>query len=358
MWLALPCLLTAPLVSAQEITSERLDEWKEALVAELEDLIPVYEAANERYLRDREERVSRFPLDSFTIGTTKVIAGVEDIEQAIVLVTSARRKYADWAGFLEPAPLVVLFVARTSNAGDFPWDLFTRRNERVLRVVTRSWETSTEVLARVARELGRSFTMAMNYDLNRWFGSSLIPSDGRNPNVKRLVVTAPYTAVRNCYAGSVDSCRQAFGLVDDTGLPPDARERWLLYFEEEDIPVLAGREFHMCGGGSMEGCLALLPPFVRYNRLPMPASARLDLLMFALSLGGEGSLARFSQQPNIESALEAASSTDTENLLELWLTDLISQEHELDRNPIRSSFAAIGWISLLLLGVARSATWK
>jgi hypothetical protein len=176
------------------------------------------------------------------------------------------------------------------------------------------------------------------------------------------LVTAPSIAVRRCYAGAVDACGAALGVVRGDPIPVwyDASERRALVRQWRDAPQLGVRPaINSClRNESDAACLDVLRAL--QVGPPLTNDARQSLMRLALASGGPRAFTRLSQsagQP-FERRLAMASGLPTDSLLRRWRSEIIAARPKSVTMAASFGWSALAWAVVFGLLALRSTRWR
>jgi hypothetical protein len=177
------------------------------------------------------------------------------------------------------------------------------------------------------------------------------------------LVTAPSVAVRRCYAGALDACSAALGIVEGDRIPIwyDAAERRVLVRQLQDVlnSGLRPAVVNACvQAGSDGACLDVLHAL--QIEPPLSSDARQSIARMALAAGGRDAFRRLSRsagQP-IARRLVLAGGVPLDSLLHQWRDQVIAARPR----PVTMA-ASMGWTTLawsLVFGLLalRSTRWR
>jgi len=180
------------------------------------------------------------------------------------------------------------------------------------------------------------------------------------------LVTSPHSIARDCYLGSLESCRSALGL-DDPFDPtrifrtPDERrsalqELALTYRETERIAVFEG-----CRAGRDSACINLMR-LLPARRLPPPLgiNARQTLVVAALRLGGRDAYRRLLAHPEASMAvrLSQAAGVPLDTLLARWRAEVVAARPASVMLAPFGPLVGLGWTALFGLCALGSSRWR
>jgi hypothetical protein len=204
-----------------------------------------------------------------------------------------------------------------------------------------------------------------------WSGDELRPSiHGSRQDLEQSyvsLVTSHYRVGRDCFVGSIASCRSVLGL--DTPVDParvfqtPAEQREVLkeivvgYLESETRAGLTA-----CSSGNDSACAELLTRLARADRLSRPVGniARQSLARTALVLGGREAYARLMSDSTapIPLRLAAAAGLPLDSLLRVWHASVIAARPRPVAVPAFGALAGLGWIAVFGLCALRSSRWR
>lgn len=210
-----------------------------------------------------------------------------------------------------------------------------------------------------------------DHALAQWLGAALRPTlragDERRAVYLQLV-TAPSEAVRRCFLGDIERCKDVLQLGDLTGL----LERWYVTPAEREALVTGSFTFyfergataaplHQCREHHDDACTALLrslPP----GTLPRPLAyaARSSLVREALLIGGRDAYPRLvadSTAP-MEARLARAAGVSIDSLVTSWRNGVLAARPPALTLPWWASVAALSWTALFGFLALRSSRWR
>src|ERR1041385_7713106 len=223
----------------------------------------------------------------------------------------------------------------------------------------------------VAFQLGRaaSAQLAAHADtaLTNWLGPQLlndVPLGTMESRTYVELVTAPSVAVHHCFAGDLDACRTALGLlgpgVDRITAWYDAAERRGLVRHPlwSSPPTGSGPAMDACLlSGSDSACLDML------HRLtvepPLSNEARQSLARIALRSDPTafGRLAASAGQP-LASRLADAARQPSDSLISRWRVEIIAARPRPVTFAAGLGWTALGWMLVFGLLSLRSTRWR
>jgi hypothetical protein len=206
--------------------------------------------------------------------------------------------------------------------------------------------------------------------LQDWHGDLVRPSfRGTHSDLAQsyvALVTSPYIVGRDCYLGSLESCRSALALDD----PPDPTRVFrtpaerqatlqgtiLAYRETDPMAALQG-----CRAGRDSACIELMR-LLGPNRLPRPVTgiARQTLVVSALRLGGREAYHRLLAHPEASMAerLSQAAGVPLDTLLARWRSEVLAARPAPVALPPFGPLVGLGWTVLFGLCALRSSRWR
>lgn len=307
-----------------------------------------------------EHAVSRGRADTLAVGSLRIISNASPLplrEAAARAWPTIDSLYGSAAKELESRPYLIHAIdpdslrrGRASWGIEVPWDKDVKELTNLLLVYTPMPPPD------------RPF--------QDWHGDVVRPSfRSRRTDLEQsyiTLVTSPYTVGRDCYLGSLESCRSALGLDD----PPDptrvfrtpADRRMALqgtivaYLETDPMAALQG-----CRAGRDSACIELmrlLPP----ARLPRPVgvNARQTLVVTALRLGGREAYHQLLAHPEASMAarLSQAAGVPLDTLLARWRSEVLASRPAPVALPPFGPLVGLGWTVLFGLGALRSSRWR
>lgn len=204
-----------------------------------------------------------------------------------------------------------------------------------------------------------------------WLGAPLRPPL-REQDVPASVfiqlVTAPSTAVRDCFRGAIVRCEDVLGVADSTG----RLERWYVTAPEREALVTGSfsgyfergstaSSLRRCSQHHDDACTTLLrslPP----GALPRPLAqdARLMLVREALRAGGREAYRRLVADPAapIGSRLASAARMPLDSLVTRWRERALAARPAPLSLPWWAGIAALGWTVFFGVCALRSSRWR
>jgi hypothetical protein len=206
-----------------------------------------------------------------------------------------------------------------------------------------------------------------------WIGGplrpSLRPGDDRLATFLQLV-TAPSAAVRECFLGAIDRCKDVLQLDDTT----DLLEQWYSTPAEREALVTesfsgyfergaTAPSFLRCRQHSDDACTTLLrslPP----GTLPRPLAnaARTVLVREALRMGGRDAYRRLVTDPLAPMSKRLASAAGIgigiDSLVVRWRNSVLDARPAALTLPWWASVAAFGWTAFFGFCALRSTRWR
>jgi hypothetical protein len=203
----------------------------------------------------------------------------------------------------------------------------------------------------------------------QWFGDQVRPSTrGRRSDLEQsyiALVTSPYAVGRDCYLGSIGSCRSALGL-DAPADPirwfqtPTERHRALtgtsLGYQSGASVILQA-----CQAGRDPACIEVLR-LLRPSQLPRPMAliARQTLVRIALELGGREAYHRLmsdSVSP-LPERLAGAAGLPLDTLLVRWRSSVLAARPAPVVLPPFGAVVGMGWTLVFGVCALRSSRWR
>ena len=207
--------------------------------------------------------------------------------------------------------------------------------------------------------------------LGDWLGTVLQPAAGSRADggaVFLQLVTAPSTAVRNCFLGELARCEDVLQVRDTTGL----LERWYATPAEREALVTGSFAYYFGRGGTAallqrcrqhhdDACTDLLRslPLGTVPR-PLSAEARLLLLREALRAGGRDAYPRLVASPEapIGVRLASASGMTLDSLVIRWRGSILAARPAPLAMPWWAGVAAMSWTAIFGACALRSSRWR
>jgi hypothetical protein len=205
----------------------------------------------------------------------------------------------------------------------------------------------------------------------QWLGASLRPTLRPLEEQREVflqLVTAPSAAVRACFLGAIDRCKNVLQLDDTTDLlnrwysTPAEREALVTesfsgYFERgATAPALLRCRQHMDDACTM--LLRSLPP----GTLPRPLAnaARTVLVREALQLGGREAYSRLVAEPTapMSQRLASAAGVGIDSLVVRWRNSVLDARPAPLTLPWWAGVAAFGWTAFFGFCALRSSRWR
>jgi len=357
--------------------SERVRAWYAVLIALT---LPVAAAgqeaqALERRLRQlevlrrdarvtlaRAQAAAREPLDTVRAGSLVVVIRPADAnfvgQAARIAWTRLDSLYGAAAEDLSGAPL--LFFLQGQPITDV-----TPAVAKLQRVMGPSDATPTDAAYQLVRAGSVALRLKTDSALATWLGPQLLHDIAlpvMNSRVYVELVTAPSIAVRRCYAGALDACSAALGIVEGDRIPIwyDAPERRVLVRQLHDVPGSGLRPVvNACvQAGSDAACLDVLRAL--QIELPLSSDARQSMARLALAAGGRDAFRRLSRsagQP-LERRLGLAGGVPLDSLLRQWRDQVIAARPEPVTMAASMGWAALAWSLVFGLLALRSTRWR
>jgi hypothetical protein len=249
----------------------------------------------------------------------------------------------------DPDPAVRRIVLHVGH--ELPWDLDLR-------------STTTMLLTNIPMP-------PLDARLADWLGGPLRPTQRPQEDaavVYLQLVTAPSTAVRQCFLGDIARCRQVLQLGDTAGLleqwysTPQERE-WLVtsgfanYFNQRATAAAYGR----CAAHRDADCTALLRALPA-GTLPRPLAhaARALLLRETLRSGGRDAYRRLAADSTgaVGERIARAGHLPLDSLVVRWRNAVLAARPRALTIPWWAALAAVGWTAVFGYCALRSSRWR
>ncbi len=341
---------------------------QEALVRQLDSLMPLYaraskEAAAARAAREARERARSHPrTDTILVGPLRVIALPEQVGVARGMFGDAWKTYE--SGFGTSAALSRTFFT-------FEWSLVRREiyvSDDVRRVEAPGYVRRSRVQRFILDAIGAA--LAGDYAGTRlaqeWYGGPVDPPQDPAA-IYREVAAGASKANRACIGGDAVGCEHALGLAV-------AGDPYSTLYTPEERRELVSRMYIAANSPqarladecvrSQEACDELLAESAEGSRVgyfsPLSMQARASLLWFALQRGGPGAWGRILAHPEAspEEALSEASGMGVAPLVDAWRSWLVGFRPARKAGLAASILSVLFWV-LLLAGLAmRSTRWR
>ena len=212
---------------------------------------------------------------------------------------------------------------------------------------------------------------ALDRALSRWLNGALRPSpraQRERTEVYLQLVTAPSTAVRACFLGAIDRCRDVLELRDSMdviqawyGTPAERRALVLQGFGDYFARGATAPALHQCRAEDDAACTTLLRS-LRAGTLPRPLgfAARATLVREALAAGGPDAYRRLvgDTAASIATRLARASGQPVDTLVAHWLATVVSARPARLTMPWWAVIAACGWTAIFGCCALRSSRWR
>lgn len=230
-------------------------------------------------------------------------------------------------------------------------------------------DAPSAVVAPILAHIGATeVNAAQDSALRRWLQWAIDPRPQppeRYAEVYVELVTAPWTAVRSCYAGDVAACGRALGLADaadplDSWYGREDRRRlvehaaatWGLRRLPESRACVVQGDAAAC-----DAALRTVPP--EFVSPPLSGVARGLLADVALELGGAGAYERLADgRGPIAARLAGAAGVSTDSLVRAWRARAFADAPQPITLRRAGAWAAMVWaVTFACLGL-RSTRWR
>ncbi len=203
-----------------------------------------------------------------------------------------------------------------------------------------------------------------------WAGTAFRPTTrGLQSELEQsyvALVTSHFSIGRDCFTGSLESCRSLLSLDrprDPLKLYRTPAERQeairgvgFAYNESEQLAAIKP-----CINGDDQSCLEMFGQ-VDPSRLPAPVApiTRLTLARIALDLGGREAYARLTADSTtpIDQRLARAAGIPLDSLLSVWQSSVIASRPRSVELPAYGPVVALGWFLLFGILALRSSRWR
>lgn len=265
--------------------------------------------------------------------------------------------YGDATAALARAPLLF------NRAGQPTSEVLPQRAQRVF---TPENATADEVAFDLVRAGTAALRATLDSALTAWLGPLLladVPAAQERARVYVELATAPSVAVRHCYAGALDACAAALGLVagDQTTVWYDAAERRALVRQSEGArTVRMNLRTNAClNAGSDDACLEVLHQAGGVEP-PLSSEARQTLVRTALTTGRRGAFARLAGSAGkpMPERLALAAAMPADSLLRRWRAEIMAGRPHPVPIAAAAGWAALGWCVAFGLLALRSTRWR
>lgn len=203
-----------------------------------------------------------------------------------------------------------------------------------------------------------------------WAGVVIRPSTSSLPIELQLsyvaLVTSHYSVGRECFVGSLESCRSLLGL--DWPFDPVKQFRTSAerkeavggmvfgYSESQEMAAMKP-----CTSGDDSVCVRVIRQ-VDPSRLPsmMGPIVRQTLVRMALSLGGKEAYARLTADSTLpmDQRLTAAAGVPLDSLLSFWQSSVIAARPKSVELPVYGPVVGLAWVLLFGTVALRSSRWR
>lgn len=203
-----------------------------------------------------------------------------------------------------------------------------------------------------------------------WSGAIIRPSTrGLKSELEQsyvALVTSHYKVGRDCFTGSLASCRSVLGLdqpVDPLKLFRSHTERreaiggvGFSYNESQQLAAI-----RPCTNGDDASCIRMIGE-VEPSRLPAPVGpiARQTLVRVAFSLGGRAAYARLTADSTLPMAqrLTEAAGVPLDSLLAVWHASVIAARPKSVELPSYGPVVGLMWVLAFATLALRSSRWR
>lgn len=261
------------------------------------------------------------------------------------------------------APLEIILQQRGVPA------VSPRAPNAVVRAVTVPPEATSDVVAPILARIGAAaINTSQDSALQRWLPWTIDPRPQppeRYGEVYVELATAPWTAVRSCYAGDIAACGRALGLTvganpldswygieDRRRLVDRASATWGLRRLPETRACLQQGDAAEC-----DAALRTVP--AEFVSPPLGGVARGLLTDVALELGGHGAYERLADgRGPIAARLVDAAGVPTDSLVRVWRARAFADAPRPITLRRAGAWAAMVWaVTFACLGL-RSTRWR
>jgi hypothetical protein len=251
-----------------------------------------------------------------------------------------------------------------------PWDPDTMVAPPTIHAgIPARWDLDATALRDL---LWASLPLELDRPLTVWLGGPGLrpsPHPARQREAAYLeLVTAPSTAVRQCFLGNLRSCRA----VLDLGGPPDPLDRWYPTASERRLLATgplgdyfsrggSAGAFRACLAGADSACSDLLRSLPQGTLMrPLGHPGRDTLLKLALQLGGRNAYTRLVADPStpLAARLEAAAGTSADSLVARWHASVLASRPAPVTLPAFAWWVALAWTAVFAGGALRSSRWR
>lgn len=349
-------LLAAPL-TGQDTIMARLQNRADSLLRTWRDAQRLADLADSL---ERERATAGS--DTIAVGNLRIIANPSPLplrlaaERAWPTLDSL---YGSTAADLAQQPLIIRAVDRDTSVRrtvlhvglEVPWDL--------------------DVAATAAALLAAVPVPRFDRALADWLGAPLRPTPRQRDeqtDVYLQLITAPSAAVRGCFLGDIEGCKDVLQLTDTTGL----LERWYVTPAEREAIVIGPFASYFWRGATApalqrcrehhdDACTMLLRSLPR-GGLPRPLTqlARTVLVREALRAGGRDAYPRLVADPTapIGARLSSAAGMELDSLVVRWRNSVVAARPAALAFPWWASVAAVGWTAFFGFCALRSSRWR
>jgi hypothetical protein len=331
---------------------------EEQLVEKLDRLMVHYKELRQAdrmldsILRAESRAAQAFATDTAAVGPFLVIAGPDQIDDAIEVYSTAWDQMKDLLfGWSPPKALRILPYLRSRERYDGPYET---------GVFIRPWTPRSVAEASALETMKkRVFEWGMPRDTRMWAPElGFEDQDALEFAYRNLIVTAAESA-RECFEGDADRCWDALGLRN-------VETSWESWYDADERRLWARQASgdsrrEVCPDGPSE-CFIFVTAIQQDAPIPAQPQTRASFLGHALKVGGEGALVRLNagdENTSFAERLVFASGTSPQELIESWRAEVLSAAPPAKTGlSLKLLSGALLW-SLVLSGFSmRSTRWR
>ncbi|HYU29879.1 MAG TPA: hypothetical protein VEK83_12680 [Gemmatimonadales bacterium] len=333
-----------------------------ALERRLQKLDVLRHDASDALVRAEKARIE--PLDTLKAGSLVVVARPADaalVSQATIIAwAKLDTLYGDAVQHMAGVPL--LFFKQGQ-----PLRNVSPAVQQLQQVMGSKEATVADVAFQLVRAASAAIGQRADTALTNWLGPMLLPDATarvERSHVYVELVTAPAVAVRRCYAGVVESCATALGIVEGDRAPLwyDAPERRTVVRRNQESAQRLGLNptIRACVEQESDAaCLQVLHA-LPWIEPPLSNEARQSLARVALSLGGRRAFVRLSESSGrpLTQRLTIAAAVPLDSLIHQWRDFVIAARPRPVTLAPSFAWTALGWSVVFGLLALRSTRWR
>jgi len=338
----------------------------QAAQARLDSLMPLFERARERALEVEEARRRAEQLrviagtDTIQVGPFRVVVFEGEGTEARAHFHRAWDHYGPLLGGAAPERLNGHLFGFQHALEFRPMPLPSGATD----IRERAWRTDAAVEGAVRHAVGALLTALLPGPQRDWIGNAPLGSRPPWGRIYRELVMTSSRVSERCRLGDLAGCWSAMGAIpmDD----PWAEIRGWYSEAERRQRVASSTPFRSvswadCVGGDTTACDLYLTS-ARGRAIPLPTTARASLAMFALEMGGEGSLARFSEaraEPvDFRDLIARTAGVEPDRVMAEWRRRVMDARPENAGPDEYTRLVTLLWV-LLFAGLStRSTRWR